>query len=296
MVSLEDKLSYLRSIKETPKLLAFHNFIIGTEFQVEKQDPIESNQLFFDLISAIQKNDKAAFLKLFDKKSKSNPTKESPLPFVHDDFLLFVLIEGIVKFGIEKSWINKILSIRQRNSTTITFENLLNENYLSKTNTTALVLIHSQLNQKPILTDDLLNDAFKEITNNAELLQNKNDFQILCTFQAYDLIILNKTAPERSDIALLNQFNKNFLIRIKFLTWIVQADLLFVLLYILLKASVFFPEYVELIDKYGFMITFLGTLGITSIGNLIPFVKTKSRELVMLIFGYPKELINKNKN
>lgn len=296
MVSLEDKVSYLQNIYDTPKLKAFHYFLIGKKILIDEQDSNENNLMFFNLINSILNDDKIAFLKEYDKKSKSSPSKEFPLPFVHDDFLLFVLIEGIMKFGIDKSWIHKILSIRQRNAVTITFENLLNENYLSKSNTMALVLIHSQFNQNPILTDELLNDTFKEITNNAELLSNKNDFQILCAFQAYDIIILNKTAPERSDIMLLNQFNKNFLIRIKFFTWIVQAVLLFFLIYILLKASVFFPEYVELVNKYGFMITLLGTLGITSIGNLIPIVKTKSQEFVMLIFGYPKELTKRNKN
>lgn len=296
MVSLELKLTYLQSINDTAKLTAFHNFLIGTKFQIDKYDSIEGNQLFFDLISAFQNNDKVKFLNLYDKKSKSNPNKEHPLPFVNDDFFLFVLIEGIIKFGIDKSWINKILSIRQRNDITITFENILNENFLSKSNLMTMVLVHSHLNQTPVITDELLNDSYNEITNKSELLQNKNDFEILCALQAYDLIILNKMTPERSDINLLNQFNKHFLKRIKVITWIIQVILLFVLLFFLLKIFILFPEYGALVNKYGPVFSVLGALGFTFLGNLIPSIKTKSQEFILLIFGYPKELIKRNKN
>jgi hypothetical protein len=294
MVSIENRVLYMERINESSKLKAFHNFLLGKEISSLSNSNIsETDEQFFKLLSAIQLDNKATFEEIYAKKSKSNPTKESPAPFVNDDYLIFCLIIGVSKFYIDKTWIKNILSIRNRNATTITLENILNENYASTSNQAEVVLMYLQLWNQSKINNNLLNSAYKSITENITLLENRNDFQILCAFRAYDLIIEQKEASEGSEITALKVFNQNFIKRIKVLSWVLQIGISFGLVYTILKLPKYSPEIVAFLDKNGYVFNIFGALGITLFSNIFPLIRNKSIELLMLLFGYPKELIEK---
>jgi hypothetical protein len=291
MVSIENRISYMERINESPKLKAFHNFILGKDVSTLSNNVSDVDEQFFKILSTIQTNNKSEFEEIYVKKSKSNPNKDSPAPFVNDDYLIFCLIIAIIKFDIDKIWIKNIISIRNRNVTTITLENILNENYSSTSNQSEVVLMFLHLCNQSKINNDLLNIAFKNITENTTLLENRNDFHIMCAFRAYDLIIIQKEASEGNEITSLKNFNQNFKKRIKVLSWILQAVIFFGLIYGLFKLPIYSPETIPFIDKYNFVFTIIGVSGFTLIGNQIPFIKNKSQELLMRLFGYPKELI-----
>jgi hypothetical protein len=291
MVPLENKISFNLRINESPKLRAFHDLLIEKNISLSPNNNLsEVDELFLGIISSIQANNKEAFEQLYKKKSKSNPSKESPSPFVNDDFLIFCLIVGIEKFGIDKTWINKIISIRSRNGITNTLENILKENYYSKDNVHEIVLIYAQLVNPVLITNSLLNDAFKDISGNIELFESKSYFQISCALRAYDLIISLKEAPDGSEISLLRLFNSRFIKRSRILSWLLQLLLLLSFLFILLKLPVYSPETVALIKKYEYAFILLSALGFTFLGNQFDIIKKKSREITMRMLGYPKDL------
>lgn len=293
MVSVENRFSYMERINESPKLKTFHYFLLGKDVNSLSNNISDADEQFFKILSAIQTNNKTAFEEIYAKKSKSNPSKDSPAPFVNDDYLIFCLIIAIIKFGIDKTWINNIISIRNRNTITITFENILNENYASTSNQTEVILTFLQLCNQSKINNDLLNAVLKSVTENTTLLESRNDFQILCAFRAYDFIIYQKEVSEGNEITLLKNFNQKFKTRIKFLSWILQAGIFFGLIYGLFKLPIYSPETIVFLDKYNFVFSIFGFLGFTFIGNQIPIFKNKSQELLMRLFGYPKELIKK---
>lgn len=291
MVSIEDRVSYMNRVNESPKLKAFHHFLLGKEIRSVSNNVSDLDEQFFKILFSIQTNNKKAFTEIYDKKSKSNPSKDSPAPFVNDDYLIFCLIIAIIKFSIDKTWIMNIISIRNRNATTITFENILNENYSSTDNQVEVVLMFLHLCKQSSRNNNLLNLAYKSITENTTLLESRNDFQILCAFRAYDFIIYQKEATEGKEITSLKKFNQNFKTRIKVLSWILQVLIFFGLIYGLLRLPNYTPDVVSFIEKYNFIFTLLGASGFTFLGNKIPFIKNKSQELLMRLFGYPKELL-----
>jgi len=293
MVSIENRFSYMEKINESPKLRAFHHFLLGKDFGSLPDNISELDEQFFKILSAIQTNNKTAFEEIYDRKSKSNPSKDSPAPFVNDDYLIFCLIIAVTKFGIDKTWIKKIISIRNRNTTTITFENILNENFSSTSNYAEVILVFLNLCKQSSINNSLISLTYKSITENITLLKNRNDFQILCAFIAYDLIILRKEVSEGNEISLLKNFNQKFISRIKVLSWILQASILAALIYGLLKLPIYTPQVVVFIEKYNFIFTLLGVSGFTFLGNQIPLIKNKSQELLMRLLGYPKGLIKK---
>lgn len=117
--------------------------------QPQGDDFSETDDIYFGIISAIQSNDKTAFEKHYGKKSKSKPSKESPAPFVNDDFLVFSIIVGVSKFKLDKSWIKHTASIRSKNSITTTLDNLLAENYYSTSNLPEIVFMFLRTSIQP---------------------------------------------------------------------------------------------------------------------------------------------------
>ena len=294
MVSIEEKISYLNRISHSPKLLAFNQLLMEKAFvPANDNDLSETNEIYFGIISTIQSNDKEGFEKYYSKKSKSNPSKESPSPFVNDDFLVFSIIIGVSKFRLDKNWIKNIVSIRSKNAITTTLDNLLAENYYSTSNLPEIVLMYLRHINQSLITNDFLNSTYKRINENAALLDSKSDFQILCAIHSYNSIILLKEAPEGSEIQLLKSFDTRFVKRIKVLSWVLQLVLLTLLFYLLLQLPVYSPETIALIDEYGYLFTVLGALGFTFFGNQLGFIRRKTHELTMRLFGYPKGLIKK---
>lgn len=296
MVSLENRTDYSLRINESQKLTAFNQLLLNKKvITLQNQELNESEEIYFAIVNAIHTNKQSAFEIYFNKKNKSHPSKESPSPFVNDDFLIFCLVVGIAKFGLDKNWIKNIISIRSRNTITITFENILNENYFSKSNISEIVLMFIQLYNPSLITNDLLNDAYRSICENTVLFECKSDFQIVCAIRAYDLIIELKEAPDGSKINLLEQFNSSFLKRVKILAWLIQTFLLITLIYATIILVSNNPMVKVFFDKIGSVLKIFGIIGLSQIGNIFPIFKRKSYEFLLVILGYPTKLIKSSR-
>lgn len=291
MVSLENRVNYLSRIIESPKLAAFYNLLYDKLiFYNKKDEQNESGDIYYGLINAIQSNDKVAFDNYYNKKSKSHPSKDSPSPFMNDDFLIFSLIVGIIKYGYDRAWIKNIVSVRSQNPVSMTLDNILKEDFYSKSNLSEILLVFSQLCNPALITNNLLNTTYKSILNNITLFQSRNDFQIICAMRSYDLILELKEAPEGSKISLLQEFNLKFLKRAKYFTWIMQTIFLFLLLYGIVKVSSLVPAVAAFLSKYNPILSFIGISILSIFSNFLPAIKKKSYEIILRMLGYPKAL------
>lgn len=296
MVSIDNRITYKKKLESSAKLMVFDYFINGESVgQISDTDMSDSDKQFFGILSAIQKNNKAAFEEIFAVKSKSNPTRESNAPFVNDDYLIFSLITAIKKFNIDTVWIKNIVSLRNRDIITITFDNILNDNYTSTSNQAEVVLIFLQLYDQSMINKMLLDAAYKSIAKNTVLFEIRNDFQILSALSAYDLIIGLKEAPDGSEIQLLRRFNTKFIYRTKFISWFLQVSLFSAGIYGLLKLPVYSPETVKIINDYGYVFTIVGATGITALSNYLGLINQKLHEYTMRLLGYPKEMYKQPK-
>jgi len=293
MVSLESRTNYLRVITENPKLTAFNNLLYNKEISFPNDDPLkESDEIFFGLITAIQSNNKDSFENYYKKRSRSTPSKGSPSPFINDDFLIFTLIIGIIKYGLNKEWINNILSIRSINPITTTFNNILKADYYSRGNLHEIILIFAYFCEPSIINNDLLNICHQTLSNNPSLFQPRNDFQTLCAMRSYDLIIELKDAPDGSIINQLQLFNTSFLRRIKFLTWILQTSIIIFILYYIIIVNIL-PWLNIFINKNINIIGFIGISVLSVLSGLLPPIKRFSYISLLRLFGYPKALTKK---
>jgi hypothetical protein len=292
MVSLENRVSYLSRIHESAKLTVFHNLLLNKGLPAPQTiDKVAADEIFFECCNALYANDKSAFEAYYNKKNKSHPSKESPSPFVNDDFLLFSLIVGIMRFGLDKEWMKSILILRSRSPITITLENILNENYYSKSNLFEIITIYFDLNSKSLMTNEFLNNTYKGLLENTGLFESKNDFQILAALRAYDLVVELKDTGGGKEMGLLRQFNVNFIKRVKILAWFVQTALLVSILYFLIELISLKPELKIYFDKTGSVLKILGLFGISQIGNVFPFLRKIINHYMLRLLGYPKLLV-----
>lgn len=294
MVSLEDKKSYIVEVRESSKMRAFHDLITDKSILHTQSESLnETDEIFFGIIGSIQTDNKELFEYFYNKKNKSNPSKESPSPFVNDDFLIFCLIVSILKFNLNTNWIKNIVSIRSRTPITITFENLLDGNFHSKSNLQEIVLMYFQLNNRTLITNNFLTTTFKSISENINLFENKSDFHKLCSIRAYELIIELKESPTGSKIALLTEFNSKFIRRVRMLALVLQTLAFILFLYCFVQLLSKFPSFKVFFEKYDPIFTIMGILGLSVLGNFIPKLKEKSYEVLLRLFGYPMGLIKK---
>jgi hypothetical protein len=295
MVSLEKQMSYNQRIETNPKLTALKNMLSGksiispdSNLQIS-----ETDKIYYEITTAIQTNDKERFIEFFNKKNKSNPNKDNPQPFVHDDFLIFSLIIGIMKFDCDKVWIKHVISTRIKNNITTTFDNILNGDFFHSENIKSIVFMYFNLIDQNQISSDFVNEIFISINSDNHIFQSKNDLLIICAVLSYNRIIELKTLSDSDEIKLLKSFETKFTKRIKILAWFIQTAILVLFLYGVLKLISIKPEIEMFFDQIGSIFTILSLIGISQIGNISKCLRNKFYQILLLAFGYPLKLLNK---
>lgn len=292
MVSLEVKYNYISSLPKTGKIESFRCFIFEELLYSNKENGDELTEIIYGMIESIQLEHKTNFLHYYKKKSNSQPSKGSRAPFIYDDFFIFTVLVGLFKFNIEKDWIEKILEVRNENSRTFTFKNLVDRNFINTNNEYDIVYCFLKLIKPAEITNNLANETFKQINKNIDLLDKQDYFKILCSIKAYEDIIFHKEIPSGSEIVLLRQFNKNFQKRIQITNWIVRSIiwfLIFTFLIFLFSQLEFSSAFFE---KFGFAARVIAIIGLSQFTNLTPVLKKISETVTFRLYGYPKELKN----
>jgi hypothetical protein len=293
MVSLEEQLTYSQRIETTPKLSALKNMLSGQVICFPNGDLqiSDTDKIYYEITTAIQTNDKNRFVEFFNKKNKSNPSKDTPQPFVHDDFLIFSLIIGIVKFDCDRVWIKNVISTRTKNKITTTFENILNGDFNHSENIKSIVFMYFHLIDQSEISADIANETFTSINSSNQLFQNQNDFITICAILSYNRIIELKTLPDNSDYQLLKLFETKFTKRIKILAWFIQTIILAFLVFVIYEVISAKPEIKILFDKVGSILKVTALIGISQLGNISPWIKKWFYQILLSAFGYPHKLL-----
>lgn len=281
MVSLENRSTYLQTIEGNTVLIAFNNLLSNQKVN-QPQDLNEIDTIYYGIIEAILTNSSGNFDIQYQSISRRTPTKDSISPFVHNDYLIFAIITGIVKFNYSKNWIEQITSIRTRNNTTITFENIIKEDYYSKSNISAVVIAFLNLINKSAVSKQLQDDAYQEIIKSSSVFDQGNDFIALCFLNAYNSIIISREMVDTKHYDWLLDFEIKFTQKTKAISTVLYNLLLILMIYSIYKTLDHFPEI-----KQGFAdaVTIVGLIGLT-ITNFTTGVKPAFEKMIQKLFGY----------
>lgn len=290
MVPIERSL-YIAEIATNEKLVAFFSLLKSDLISLPSLTNLpETDQVYFKLIQFIQTNNKSEFISSYQILSKRSPSKDNPPPFVYNDLLIFTLVCGIIKFEVDKKWLKGILEIRNRNSLTTTFENILNKDWFSNSNLPEVVISVMSVLENSTYTDQYLNEAYKKIVSYEPNYYN-SDFLKLSVINSCEVILLLKNVSESGEFSILKKFESKFIKRIKFLAIVLYNSIVIATLIGIMKLISLFPDLKDIFERTGLV---LGVLGVGLLGsNLLPFVKTWLTNILMLAFGFPKEKIAK---
>ena len=282
MVFIEERKKYIRTLKDKPKLKALSALLFNDTFQKPTGNSSEIDEIYYTSVHAIINNFEDIFRNEYKKISERKISTESSAPFIHDDFLIFILIIGVVKFMCDKEWLLNVIEVRKKISTTKSFENLLTGNFLSKENNQSLVLIFLNIFDEAKINDELLIGAYKFIIDNKESFDD--DFNRIINYKAFDLIIYFKQPIEEIRLPELLAFEEKFLKKTKVFSSIVYNTIVLTLLfgmYIILQVI---PEVWK--EKINELNLILSLVGVTLLSNVFPKLRKKIYCLMLSKLGY----------
>ncbi|ALL06286.1 hypothetical protein AQ505_12740 [Pedobacter sp. PACM 27299] len=282
MVSLENRSIYLQTIESNGVLMAFKNLLWHKEI-IRPSELNEIDTIYYGIIEAILTDSVVNFDIHYRSISRRTPTKDSISPFVHNDYLIFAIITGISKFKYDKNWIRQIIQIRTRNSTTITFENIVSENYYSKSNNPAIVITFLNIINKKAISKELQDDAYSEITQSIAIFDESNDFIALCFLNTYDSIIVSREIIDTKHHNFLLNFESTFIKRTKVISGVLYNLLLIMVIYGIYKTLNHYPQIKQ---EFADTVTIIGLIGLT-VTNFITWIRTSFEKMIQKLLGYP---------
>lgn len=283
MVFIEEKHSYLSGLEGQPKQKALFALVSDETMVAQPGEVSETDAIYYSSIRAIKKNAKEDFNAHYAKISKRKVLENSTAPFVHDDFLIFTLLIGVLKFDCEKDWLLGVIQNRAKSKITTTFENLLTGNYQSKANNQSMVLAFLFLLDKSKINNDQLNEAYHAMSDIQESFNN--DFIRIVHYRAFDIIIQFKLPRDSDEVSRLLEFESRFKKRINVFSLVAYNLFIVGILVAAYKVLQLLPEDKKLVVNDLNLIIGLGAI-IGLSGNFIPKLKTKFQELIFRAFGY----------
>lgn len=280
MVSVEERISYLNKIQQIPKIKLFSDLLNGKQCD----DNIANvDAAYIGFIDSLSNNNEQKFKEFYNDFSRKKPSNESL--WINDDFLIFVLILGIVRYKIDRAWIKGAINARttqkpEHLSINKTFSNILDDNFQSNDNLYEIVIVLQDFLNLAISTEHL-DDLYNRISNNINLYSSQNDFLVCLSMKAMDIIIISKGLPDNKEIANLRDFVALFQKRVKTISKVIYLLILFAIIVLML---VFWEKYAEFFNSISVVFGLLG-VGLLS---LIKWVQEKIYEFLLSVLGYSR--------
>jgi hypothetical protein len=289
VVSIEDRLSFLEEIKKNKKVEAFLSFISNESINVIPEESSATDHSYYRAINAILNDDNDEFSSIYVEFTSRQPTAQSP--YVHDDFLLFVLICGLKKYNIvDNSWLIQVLNIRNDSQTESlaiknTFLNILKDNFKSNDNLFEIIIVCQNVVDKIFIDQSAINSTYLKISKRDLGQMYTSLFLNLISYRAFDVIILLKEFPDSELIQALINFEKIFDQRA---LW-VSRFLYFLTVGLLLYLGYALIGYKNSIKvELNTLSIFFQLLGVAFIGSLNKAIIHFYLKVVRLVFGYRK--------
>lgn len=287
MVSIEERISYLNKIQQVPKIKLFSDLLNG-KYCVT--NIVNVDVAYTGFIDSISNNNEQKFKEFYNDFSRKKPSVESL--WINDDFLIFVLILGIIRYKIDRTWIKEAISARttkksEHLSINKTFSNILDDNFQSNDNLYEIVIVLQDFLNLAISTEHLDN-LYNRISNNIDLYSSQNDFLVCLSMKAMDIIIISKDLPDNKEIANIRDFVALFQNRV---TTISKVIYILILSGIIILMFVFWEKYAGILNAMSLVFGLLGVGLLT----FIKWIQEKINELLLSTFGYSKIFKTKKK-
>ncbi|HEY2582601.1 MAG TPA: hypothetical protein VGI43_12385 [Mucilaginibacter sp.] len=237
MVSLNDRSAYIQELKQNPKFNLFYQFVNDLPISYDIDVSVSTDGIILRAIKSFLIDDKMEFESCFAEITGREPKSNSP--FANDNILLYVMICGILKFGVNDSWIRKILKVRLANDEEShliknTFQNILDKNFVHSGNANDMIIpLESFINQSLLPSSD--KKQYYLYLINCDFPPYKSDFLNVLALKSFDLLLFQNNLSENGAIFKYIQFEKSFLKRVDFLAKVIFALIILVVAIYIVK-------------------------------------------------------------
>lgn len=289
MVSLVDKITYLKEFEDKPKVQGFIQLLNGKDNNSFVPNQSGNDELYYSLLNALITQNKTDFVRAYGDISKRVPNSDSV--WITENFLIFILILGIVKFQIDREWINGVLTLRDSRNETFqktnqTFKNLLSENFTNTDAVTEIVIVFLDFQNLPQLSKELLDKAYLHLSNQTNLLDQHNDFLTVISLRAFDVIVTTKDTPDASEIVKIRAFRTEFLKRIEILNNAIYWVFVLAVIVLMYKAYKVNPSFKYFLNDLGVILSIIGLALLAGFNKIRQWMKI----LLLKGFGYSKHI------
>lgn len=291
MVSLSDKITIEKSLRESPKAFALFSYLNGTEINIPNSEYSETDRIYYSMLDSLIKNKDNSFKQTYEGLSQRKVLKEQPI--IYDNYLLFVLINGVIKFGLNSDWIRFVINLRDtlnepEKSITTAFINLLNRNYLSTEGIVGIILAALIKQEEKELNTTIIKNSFQSNRNIIQYLE-KDLFITSIYLFTNDYIISISISEEGIQ---LREFEAIFLKRVALIQNVIYVLILSLLVVIWFYLISRYPQVKELANNLGILLQIIG-VGLLAFG--LNKIKSLFGKLIKIFFGYKRVLSKGNK-
>ncbi|RZK26212.1 MAG: hypothetical protein EOO43_03470 [Flavobacterium sp.] len=284
MVSIDEIIPTERAIHSSPKANALFSFLFGETFIPPVDELNEGEKVYFSLLDALVNNQSSKFLAQYNELNKRQIVEDQPL--VYDNYLLFVLLIGIMKFNTSKHWLKSVLSLRKtqnepEKSITISFINLIENNLLSTDGIPSILLAACLKSDKKDLDTFLIRNSFEANRRIVPYIEKDLFLACIVTF-TYNYIV---SVSITEDAVKLRKFEKTFLKRVLLLQNIIYGLILVIIAIVWFYLISRYPKVKEFANDLGALLQLIG-IGILAVG--LNMIKNKFGSMIKVFFGYWK--------
>lgn len=286
MVPVIDRLNYRAKLMAMPKIKAFLALIENSDTTPTGEMLPEVDRFYFSCLDTLRRGDGSTFIEVYSDFSRREPDERAP--YVRDDYLLFVLLCGVERFSIDKTWLKNVLDCRRCTTedctlTIETFKAILRGDVENTSNLTAIVILYQNLLNRSLPGNGLCRNMYKGYMQ-SEFPFYKSEFLNLAALRSTDLIILNADIVGDGKAVALTKFEEAFLKRTGYLTNFIYYSSMILMIITAFKKYGDYKDFIDVLSAVG------GVLG--SIGLVLPSVFQKDwivpllRRAIRKLFGY----------
>jgi hypothetical protein len=282
MVSIDERITVEGSIRQSSKANAFLSFLQGVNVTPEKGELNEVEKTYYSLLDSLFKNNSLKFRQEYDELSKRKVVEEQPI--IYDNFLLFVLVIGVIKFETSSEWLKSVIKLRTTQNEpekliTSSFINLLDNNIHTTDGIPSIILAALAKAEKQEVALSVIRNSFE--ANNKVGMFLKKDLFLACIYLYTSHYIISVSIDDR--IVKLKAFELTFNKRVKLLQNIIYFLILVFIVAVWFYLIRRYPKVKELANDLGILLQIIG-IGLLALG--LTKAKDFFGKFIKIFFGY----------
>jgi len=223
MVSIETKSDFFASLRIQPQTAIFADWLWGLQISAPSSNNFSNaNNAAHAAMYSIQANKKDIIEKAYQTLCLRMPNKDTP--YIFNDILIFSFVCAVIKFGLDKRWLENVCNIRlnaddsEVRTITQSYLDILSDKQANLRGYCEIVIVYNYLFGNAVGKEQILNKTYS-LLSSMTFPFYRSHFLNAIALRAMDLIVCEKRLDDvhkyEAAMAAQHSFNRqtNFVAR-----------------------------------------------------------------------------------